>query len=265
MRWNPGQYLAFGSERARPALDLLARVRLDQVETAIDLGCGAGGPLAALARRWPEARITGLDTSAEMLAAAKKALAADLDPGALSRIDLVRGDAGTWAPDRPLDLIYSNAALHWVDDHPALFARLMGFLRPGGVLAVQMPRNSAEPSHTELADLAGEPRWRDALGPRLRPVPVAEPGDYDLWLSPFAAALDIWETIYHQRLTGERPVFEWVKGAALVPLLSALKDEAERRAFEDAYAGRLARAYPRRADGITVFPFRRLFLVAVRK
>jgi trans-aconitate 2-methyltransferase len=172
-----------------------------------------------------------------------------------------QADLGAWTPPRPADLIYSNAALHWLTGHERLFPALLGGLAPGGVLAVQMPRNFGAPSHTLISEAARSGPWRATLEPLLRPAPVAEPAVYYDVLAPKTAALDIWETEYLQVLEGRDPVKEWTKGTWLRPLLDALA-EPDRGRFEARYAELVARAYPPRADGRTLFPFRRLFIVA---
>jgi trans-aconitate 2-methyltransferase len=252
--WDPHQYLRFAGHRLRPAIDLLNQIDLSSPKTVVDLGCGAGNVAVLLRDRWPEASVVGVDGSADMLAKAR-----EIEP----EIDWIEADMAAWTPATPPDLIYSNAALHWLGDHAALFPRLIESLAPGGVLAVQMPRNFGAPSHTAMADAALDGPWRETLEPLLKPAPVAEPAFYYGLLASRAAALDVWETEYLQVLEGDDPVAEWTKGTWLRPLLDAL-DEPARSGFEAAYRGRVRAAYPRRADGRTLFPFRRLFLVARR-
>jgi trans-aconitate 2-methyltransferase len=175
----------------------------------------------------------------------------------------VEADIATWAPDRAPDLIYSNAALHWVGDHETLLPRLLGCVRPGGVLAVQMPRNFEAPSHALLRATAESGPWADRLAAVLDWRPVAAPEWYYDLLVPRAGILDIWETVYLHVLDGDDPVLRWTRGTALRPLMQALGGE-DRVVFEAAYAGRLREAFPRRVDGRTLFPFRRLFIVAQR-
>jgi trans-aconitate 2-methyltransferase len=251
--WSPDQYLKFSQPRLRPAIELLNRIALDHPQCIYDLGCGAGNVTAAIIARWPQARITGVDTSAEMLAKAAKAL---------PQVQWQRQSLDQWRAAEPADLIYSNAALHWLPDHARLFPAVLHSLRTGGVLAVQMPRNFAAPSHTLITAVAGETAWREQLEPLLRAPPIAtqEPSFYYDVLAPLAADLDIWECEYLQVLSGDDPVKEWTKGTALIPYLERLSaDEAQ--AFEQEYARRLRAAYPRRPDGVTLFPFRRLFIV----
>jgi trans-aconitate 2-methyltransferase len=236
----------------RPAVDLIQRVPLDQPAHVVDLGCGTGNVTALLRRAWPAARMTGVDASAAMLERARVS-----DAG----VEWQQAEIAGWTPPAPVDLLFSNAALHWLDGHATLFPRLLDLVAPGGVLAVQMPRNFGEPSHSSITDLAREGHWRDRLTPLIRHEPCKAPAYYFDLLSPRAKSLDIWETVYEQALTGENPVADFVKGSWLKPFLDAL-DDGDRAAFEAAYRARVARAYPPRPDGTTLFPFRRLFIVA---
>jgi trans-aconitate 2-methyltransferase len=253
--WDPTQYSRFGDDRLQPAIDLLARIEADEPATVYDLGAGTGNVTRLLRERWPGAHVTGVDRSPEMLAEARAA-----EP----TIGWQLADLASWTPPRPADVVYSNAALHWVDDHGRLFPALLGALAPGGTLAVQMPHNFSAPSHTLIADVARGGPWRAKLEPLLRSAPVADPASYYDLLAPLASSLNIWETEYLHVLTGADPVKEWVKGTWLRPLLDRL-DDAERPAFEQRYAQMLRAAYPPRADGRTLFPFRRLFIVATAR
>src|SRR5262249_54058441 len=132
MAWDPAQYLKFAGPRLRPALDLLQRIGFEAPQTVYDLGAGAGNVTRLIAARWPGARAPGVDRSAEMLA---KAAAEN------PHIRWQQADLGTWRPERPADVIYSNAALHWLDHHERLFPAVFAGVAPGGILAVQIPRN----------------------------------------------------------------------------------------------------------------------------
>ena len=252
MPWDPAQYLKFSDHRLRPAVDLLSRIDVANPAEVYDLGAGAGNVTRLLKERWPTARVTGVDESQEMLAKAA---------AGAPEIVWQRADLATWRPLRPADVIYSNAALHWLGDHDRAFPALFSALAPGGVLAVQMPRNFSAPSHTAISEAVRSGAWRTKLEPLLRPAPVGEPAFYFDLLAPRAATLDIWETEYLQVLEGDHPVKEWTKGTWLRPLLDALH-EPERSRFEGCYAELVGHAYPRRPDGRTLFPFRRLFIVA---
>lgn len=255
MTWDTSQYLKFADHRLRPAVDLLGRIATDTPRRVVDLGCGAGNVTALLAARWPDAGLVGLDPSPEMLERARA------DHPALS---FEVADAASWTAELPVDVLYSNAALHWLGDHRTLFPRLFSQVTPGGWLAVQMPRNFSAPSHTSVAAAALDGPWRATIEPMLSDPPTHEPGFYVDLLSPMADLLDVWETEYIQILEGENPVAEWTKGTWLRPFLAAL-DGAERDGFETAYRAHVRAAYPPMPDGRTAFPFRRLFLVARRE
>ncbi len=261
MTWNPTQYLQFEDQRVRPAIDLLARVPLAAPQRVVDLGCGAGNVTRLLAQRWPEAQITGVDNSATML---ERARAAAVD---LPRATFVAAELDAWSPAAPVDLVYSNAALHWLPDHATLIAHVASMVASTGVLAVQMPDNFRAPSHATIAALAGSARWRDKLASLLRAAPTAPAADYYAWLAPLFSRIDIWTTEYLQVLAPnaarEHPVAAWTRGTWLVPFLAVL-DAAERGEFLAAYGAELASAYPLRPDGSVLFPFRRLFIVANR-
>jgi trans-aconitate 2-methyltransferase len=250
--WDPEQYLKFADARLQPALDLLARIALPDAREIYDLGCGTGNVTSLLRQRWPDARITGVDNSASMLG-----------QGAVDAPNLrwVQHDLASWQPPAPADLLFSNAALHWIARHEALLPRLVSYLAPGGVLAIQMPRNFDAPSHTLIGESARAGPWAAQLQPLLRESPVQAPSWYYRLLEPLVERLALWETEYLQVLRGPDPVKEWVKGTWLKPLLDAL-DETDRGPFEADYARRLRVAYPALPGGVTLFPFRRLFLIA---
>lgn len=252
--WNPAQYLRFADYRARPALELLARIPIDAPRRVWDLGCGTGAVAIHMAHRWPQAHVWGVDGSAAMLERARNADGAD-------RVTWLRRDIADWSDTA--DLIFSNAALQWVDKHHKVFPHLMDCLSPGGVLATQMPRNYRAASHTALIDVVMSDRWRERLARHLRLEPVAEPAYYYDLLAPRARLLDIWETEYCHVLEGDNPVLEWTKGTLLRPFLEAL-DDGTRPSFLRDYGSRIKAAYPPRADGRTILPFRRLFLLALK-
>ena len=259
--WDPSQYARFGGLRLRPALELLARVDLEEPRIVYDLGCGGGEVARILAERWPEADVVGSDSSEEMLAKARAA--------GPSRVRWERQDVRTWAPPDPADLIYSNAMLHWVENHEEVLPRLAQALRTGGVLAVQMPLSWPEPSHRLMRETladgnGGRGFGDDVLRSQMARRWVEDTDAYYDWLAPFCSEIDVWETRYFQVLTGDDPVLEWVKGTGLRPILEGLAGD-ERAAFLAEYAERLRTAYPRRAGGETLFPFPRLFLVARRR
>ena len=255
--WHPGTYLRFAGERARPFVELLARVDAASPRTVVDLGCGEGSLTASLAQRWPGARVTGVDSSAEMLAAAEAAAV----PG---RLAFELGDVRDWTPAGSVDVVVSNAVLQWVPGHPQLLARWAANLPPGGWLAVQVPGNFRAPTHALLADLCTAPEWADRLAAAAPdPDTVLEPAGYADVLTGAGLAADVWETTYLHVLVGLDPVLTWVRSTVLRPVLARLDDAAAER-FTAAYAAALRAAYPPRADGTTVLPFRRVFAVGHR-
>jgi trans-aconitate 2-methyltransferase len=250
--WDPSQYLRFAGERLRPALDLIARIPLESPRVIYDLGCGPGTVTALLKKRWPSARITGVDSSEAMLAKAR-----ELGP----ELHWQASDLTRWSPDSAPDLLFSNAALHWLDGHETLFPRLLERLNPGGVLAVQMPRNFDAPTHTAIAEAIESGPWRERLAPLFRARPVLDLESYQRILRS-SARVDLWETTYLHVLEGDDPVVEWTRGSVLKPILDRLPGgEADR--FLEAYRALVRKAYPREPDGTTLLPFRRIFLLAV--
>jgi trans-aconitate 2-methyltransferase len=252
--WDPALYLRYDDERSRPFLDLLARVRADRPSVVVDLGCGEGALTASLARRWPGARVTGIDSSASMLAAA----AAHAVPGSVT---FETGDVRDWRPAGPVDVLVSNAVLQWVPGHEEVLARWPSHLAPGGWLAVQVPGNFGSPTHVLLGELCRSPRWADRVGDVPRDMDaVLEPAGYHDVLSGAGLRTDVWETTYLHVLTGEDPVLTWVLATQLRPVLARLGDD-DAAEFTAAYAAALGEAYPRRPDGTTLLPFRRIFAV----
>ncbi|MDE2182702.1 MAG: trans-aconitate 2-methyltransferase [Alphaproteobacteria bacterium] len=254
MAWDPGAYLSFGSERTRPALELLDRVLVDKPSIVVDLGCGPGNSTALLAARWRDAWIEGVDSSPEMLSEARLTV-----PG----VQWTEADIAQWRPRESPHVIFSNAVLQWVADHADLLPRLMSYVARGGALAFQVPCNFGEPSHVIVRDIARHGPWAGALDAVREKGDVLAAADYYDILEPQASHLDIWETTYLQVLDGEDAVFRWVSGTSLRPLLQAL-DGTQREAFRDECKRRLATAYRQRPSGRTLFPFRRLFVVARR-
>ncbi|HZE95794.1 MAG TPA: methyltransferase domain-containing protein [Planctomycetota bacterium] len=254
--WDPAQYEKFRGERTLPFFDLIARIPDRSYKAICDLGCGTGDLTAALAEHWPESRVVGVDSSAEMLKSAAKFAEPD-------RVEFTPGDILTWRAGSPQDLLVSNATFQWIPDAPALVKQVVSYLAPKGVLAVQMPDNSASPSQRILRELESSGPWAEQLRGRARQDAVLPPLRWAELLWEEGLDVDAWETVYMHVLEGEDAVLEWMKGTTLRPILKALEG-GERDRFLDPYRERLAAAYPRRAEG-TVFPFRRLFLVAKKR
>lgn len=247
--WDPSLYLDFDDHRSRPFRDLLARVGATAPRRVVDLGCGPGHLTALLAARWPQARVSALDSSPEMVAAARdRGVAAEL------------ADVVDWTPTPDTDVVITNAVLQWVPSHPQLLPRWLRALPPGAWFAMQVPGNFAAPSHVLVRELLAEPHWRGSVQLRGEET-VPEPAAYAELLAGAAADVDVWETTYLHRLTGPDPVLQWISGTALRPVRDALAPD-DYAAFRAELAPRLRAAYPARPDGSTWFPFRRIFAVA---
>lgn len=253
--WDPDRYSAFAGERERPFADLVARVRTADVRFVVDLGCGPGTATVQLLERWPAARVVGVDSSPAMLARAARAARAP-------RLFFEQADLTTWEPDEPPDVVVANAVLQWVPDHVEVIGRFAALLAPGGSLALQVPGNFGEPSHTSMRELAASGRWRLPAG-LLRQSPVLEPAGYLSVLTGLGLDADVWETTYLHVLSGANPVLDWVRGTALRPLLAVL-DDRDAASLEAEYATALREAYPPDPAGRTVLPFRRIFAVGRR-
>jgi trans-aconitate 2-methyltransferase len=263
--WDAGQYLRYGDERARPFIDLIARIGAAAPSSVVDLGCGPGNLTALLAQRWPGADVSGVDSSAEMIEAARAAAPA---------LSFATGDVRDWRPGRAPDVITCNAVLQWVPDHDDLLLSWADMLAPGGWLAFQLPGNAGgsvgsslpnqtAPTHALVAELAASPRWRALLADAGLNRQAGDPGDYVRLLARPGFQVDAWETTYQHILPGKDPVLEWTKGTTLRPVLAVL-DEEQAADFIAEYAVGLRRAYAAETFG-TLFPFRRVFTVVHRR
>jgi trans-aconitate 2-methyltransferase len=251
--WEPQTYLRYADIRFRAGIDLIARIPKLAYSTIYDLGSGTGHLTRILADTFTSAKVMGIDPSPEMLAEARREF---------PTLEWQHAEIASWNPPAPPDLIYTNAALQWVANHETLLPSLLNKLRPGGVLAMQVPRHFDSASHLGLKELVMQSQWRAKLEPLLL-APIPAPETYWRWLSPQSRNLDIWETIYLQVLDGKDPVVNFMRGTALRPFLSALP-EPQAAKFIDAFAERMAAAYPPQPSGQTLFPFRRLFMIAQR-
>jgi len=254
-RWDANLYLRFGQERTQAAVDLVAHTELERPCRIVDLGCGPGNSTAVLRARWPEAEITGVDQSAEMLAEARRGW---------SDGRWIEGDIAAWRADEPCDLVFSNAALQWVHGHAQLIPHLVAQVAPSGALAVQVPMHFDSPLHRRMRELALEARWRERMGRALNAVVRERPEFYYDLLAPRCTRLRLWETEYIQPMESPGAILEFIRGTGLRPYLEALADDTERDLYIGLLADAVAHDYPPRPDGKVLFPFRRLFFIAYR-
>jgi trans-aconitate 2-methyltransferase len=254
-QWDADLYLKFSGERTRPSVDLAARIAVADPGRIIDLGCGPGNSTAVLRQRWPKARIRGLDSSSEMIAAASKSY---------PNQEWLIGDIAAWNAESLCDVVFSNAALQWVPSHEIVIPRLFAQVAPGGALAVQMPSHFNSPLHQEILETAQESSWSHLMDPALNAMTKKPPSFYYNLIGPLAASLDIWETLYYHVLDDARAIIEWFRGTGLRPFLAVLESEDQRKRFEELLLERYRRVFAPQNDGRILFPFRRLFIVAYR-
>ncbi|HLW80607.1 MAG TPA: methyltransferase domain-containing protein [Candidatus Acidoferrales bacterium] len=282
--WNPDQYLKFSAERTQPCRDLVARIDVPQMRTAIDLGCGPGNSTQVLLERWPDAQITALDSDVGMIQAA-------IESHPHGR--WIVGDINKWAGEKPAektsgtksattaqqtpadsapessselyDLVFSNAALQWLHDHATLFPLLFSHVAPGGALAFQIPSALDRPAHRLLREMAASLAWRKWFHTgRVRSWHSQDSEFYYDLLAPLASRIDLWQTEYIHVLPNAEAVVEWYKGTGMRPYLTAITDDADRDKFLAEYREKIRAAYRPRPDGHILFPFLRLFFIAYR-
>lgn len=251
--WKPELYLKFDKQRTQPSIDLTARIDLAAPKRIIDIGCGPGNSTAVLKNRWPNANITGLDSSPAMIAQAGQTnqditwVCADAsnDLSALGRFDIV----------------FSNAAIQWMPDHDALLPNLFSLLEGGGVLAVQVPNTTHMPIHIALQALVKSGKWHDKLGHITTHATCAAPTYYDI-LSKLTPDIDLWETHYHHVMDSHNALVQWYTSTGLRPYLDALESDGDKAAFLADFEDTLINAYPAQSDGKVLFPFVRIFFIA---
>lgn len=255
-KWNAAHYLRFGNERTRAAVDLAARVNLEQPREIIDLGCGPGNSTHVLRDFWPGANMLGVDNSPEMIAAAQQEFPDQ---------HWLLADIAHWTPAAPVDLVFSNAALQWVPDHEPLMRHLFAMIAPQGALAFQVPSSTFATVRTLIYELSREPAWNERMQPARNALTLKSPAFYyDALVSAGARELDIWETEYGHVLPSQAAVVDWIASTGLRPFLAALDAEEERSTFLEKLHTRVAEEYELRVDGRVLFPFRRTFVIAYR-
>ena len=253
--WNPNEYLRFGDERMRPSADLASRIEVERPRSVVDLGCGPGNSTSVLKRRWPDAHVVGLDSSAEMIAAARTN-----DPAG----EWLEGDIASWEPGRQFDIVFSNAALQWLPDHGPLISRLFGRVANDGALAFQIPSATYARVRTLIHEIALEEPWSERMEGPLNALTMESPEFYYDNLAASARAIELWETEYLHVMESFSAIVDWISSTGLRPYLAALDSDAERGEFVARLRERTSRTYETRSDGRVLFPFRRTFVIAYR-
>lgn len=252
-KWDSEQYLKFKAQRTQPAKDLLARISGRSVKKCVDIGSGPGNSTAEIKKIFPNADILGIDSSPDMIKKAREQYP-DL------RFELC--DARE-TPDS-YDLIFSNACLQWVPNHGELLPCLCRHLEPGGVLAVQIPRNGDEPLFKIIDEVVAEDKWGFPDSAQREFNATLTPEEYFDILSGCSSKFDIWETVYYHNMPSVESLVEWVKGTRLLPYLNVLS-EKKAEEFLSEITERAKRIYGKRENGEVIFKFRRLFFTAERE
>ena len=252
--WNARQYLKFQKERTQPALDLAARLEYDSPAKALDIGCGPGNSTAVVKARFPGARVIGVDSSQNMVETAQKDH---------PELEFIQWDITTDLDALPhdFDVVFSNACLQWVPDHSSLLPRLMSFLKPGGLLAVQIPMNYQEPIHRIIETTVSRSPWTEKI-PYMRLFYTLTQEEYFDVLSRTASDFTLWQTTYLHRMPSHQAIMDWYSSTGLRPYLNAAVDEAAREEFYQEIFRQVQEAYPVQENGEIIFRFPRFFFIA---
>ena len=254
MEWNSSLYLKYGTERTQPAIDLASRIAVENPKRIIDLGCGPGNSTAVLQMQWPEAKLTGLDSSENMIELAKKEY-----PG----IKWIKEDIADWSPHRKYDIIFSNAALQWLSNHDQLFSTFVDRLNQSGVLAVQVPYHyEKSPLHQAVVEVSKQSQWTKNMDLARGALTQETASFYYDVLSPLCRKIDIWETTYFHIMNSPKAILEWISGTGLRPFIESLTSTSDQSLFKEKLLEKITKAYPRQKNGKILFPFRRQFIVA---
>jgi trans-aconitate 2-methyltransferase len=253
--WNPSIYLKFKNERTQPSIDLAARIAVDSPATIVDLGCGPGNSTKILADKWPNAQITGIDNSVEMLTKAKADYPA---------ISWVNADIATLPGSNKFDVVFSNATLQWLKRHETLIPQLFHLTNQSGALAVQVPANQNSPLHQALLCVAKSKRWNKYTGSCDQALNYRSAAYYYGIISKISRRVELWETTYIHVLDGHQALLEWYKSTGMRPYLNALPDDAARAQFEDEVLTICKKEYSVRQNGKVLYPFSRVFFIAYK-
>ncbi|SCH63929.1 Trans-aconitate 2-methyltransferase [uncultured Ruminococcus sp.] len=254
--WSSSQYLKFKSQRTQPAIDLANRITASSPSNILDVGCGPGNSSQVLKQRFPNASVLGIDSSEDMIRSASQTY---------RDIEFRLCDAQTELPGlhRTFDVVFSNACLQWIPDHPRLIPSLMEQLVPGGCLAVQIPMNEHEPIHQIIQKIASSPEWKPRF-PNPRIFYTLSPGGYFDLLSKLTRQFDLWQTTYFHIMSSHQDILEWYRGTGLRPYLSVLS-QPDQASFESQILKELQAAYPKQENGEIIFHFPRFFFLAVKE
>lgn len=253
--WNVNLYMQFGNERTQPAIDLISRINITNPNKIVDLGCGPGNSTKCLRRRWPEATVTGLDSSSEMINSCRENYPDQ---------EWILADAASWQPSSACDIVFSNAVFQWLPQHDRLLRHLFAYVAPGGALAFQIPVRIYSALQQLIIEVANEPEWIHLMEGPKNTFTIESPAYYYDVLARTAQKLDIWETEYWHVMENAQAIISWISSTGLRPFLAALETETQKQRFTKILGKRVAETYMPQADGKVLFPFRRLFVVGYK-
>jgi trans-aconitate 2-methyltransferase len=251
--WDPQQYLQFEHERTQPSIDLVARIPFEDPKTIIDIGCGPGNSTQILRKRWPRADIVGLDNSEKMIERARTD-----HPGQ----KWVIGDASSLETDRKYDIVFSNAAIHWIPDHHLLIPRLFQIVKQDGILAIQVPANYESPLYKIILNVAGSSKWCAFTSGCDELITYHKAEYYYNQLVSLTQDIAMWETTYYHILKSHQDLVAWYKSTAMKPILEKLPTDKNRKEFEQTVLAECKKYYSPQSDGRILYPFKRLFFTA---
>jgi trans-aconitate 2-methyltransferase len=255
VQWNPEQYLKFQQERTQPAIDLSARIDYPDAKSVIDIGCGPGNSTRILREKWPEASITGLDSSPEMINMALKDCPEQI---------WITADASAYEFSRTYDVVFSNAAIQWIHGQERLIENLSRIINEKGVLAVQVPANSHSPLHLALDKVSELPEWKQYCAECRELLNYRDAYYYYPILKRLFSGVEIWETTYYHILDSHQDMMEWYKGTGMKPFLDRIPEAGLKEKFEEKVLSEARDYYPVQNDGKILFQFPRLFFIAMK-
>jgi trans-aconitate 2-methyltransferase len=253
--WNPDLYLKYGNERTQPSIDLIGKINISfQPKSILDVGCGPGNSSQALLQRWPDAMLTGIDNSVNMIEKAK----ADYPKNTW-----IVADASKYTSSTKYDIVFSNATIQWIPDHEKLFKRFFSLINNRGVLAIQVPRFDEMPLSRAIQKVAGKEKWKE---PTKGCAELFTYRDYKYYydlINRDSKAIDLWQTDYIHILESRYAIIEWIRSTGLRPYLDCLKDE-DKLLFENELLAEIKNDYPIQKNGKMLFPFKRLFMIGYK-
>jgi len=251
--WNPDLYLKYKDERTQPSYDLVSRINLPNPEKIVDIGCGPGNSTRVLRERWPRAQVAGLDSSAEMIQTAREAYPQET---------WIMSDAAQWETDEKFDIVFSSAALQWIPDHTVLIPKLFDRVKPGGVLAVQVPSNHRSPLHQAVLKVSKKKEWSQLMAGCETRLNYHEPGFYYELLAAISRQFTLWQTTYYHVLDNHQGLVDWYSSTGMRPYLERLATDSQKNAFREQVLEACRPFYPAQSNGKILFPFNRLFFLA---